>query len=38
MQQILDEVIHVVSKWKNLATKIGIPRSEQMLMEAAFYK
>lgn len=38
MQLILDDVIHVVSKWKNLATKIGIPRSEQMLMEAAFNK
>ncbi len=36
MQMILDDVLNAASKWKNLATKIGIPRSEQMLMEAAF--
>jgi len=38
MQQILDDVLNAVSRWRDLANKIGIPRSEQILMEAAFYK
>lgn len=36
MDEIIHEVIHAVKHWKELATKIGIPRSEQQLMEAAF--
>lgn len=36
MEQILDEVLHVVRKWKNAAKRIGIPNKEQILMEPAF--
>lgn len=36
MDSIIQEVTTVVSQWKELATKTGIPRSEQELMEKAF--
>lgn len=36
MDEIINEVLHAVKQWKELASKIGIPRSEQQLMEAAF--
>ena len=36
MNAIIDEVIGVVSKWKEVANRMGIPRSEQQLMEKAF--
>jgi len=36
MDSIIDEVKSVVSGWQKLATEIGIPRSEQTLMTAAF--
>jgi serine/threonine-protein kinase HipA len=36
MKSILEEVLHSVSKWQQTAKYIGIPRSEQMLMKAAF--
>jgi Uncharacterized protein related to capsule biosynthesis enzymes len=36
MDVILDEVKSVVSGWQRLADHIGIPRSEQILMSAAF--
>ncbi len=36
MNRIIDQVKSVVSGWQNLATEIGIPRSEQTLMTAAF--
>ncbi len=36
MQEIIHEILEPVSKWKNLADKIGIPRAEQQIMEAAF--
>ena len=37
MDIIIDEVISVVSTWKEVASKIGISKKEQNLMEAAFY-
>ena len=36
MDSILDEVRSSVSAWQKLATQIGIPRTEQSLMAAAF--
>lgn len=36
MTHILDEVKSSVSTWQKLANQIGIPRSEQILMAAAF--
>jgi serine/threonine-protein kinase HipA len=36
MNTIINEVSSVVSKWKEIANKIGISRSEQQLMEKAF--
>ena len=36
MNVIINEVLESVSQWKEIATKIGIPRSEQELMEKAF--
>lgn len=36
MVHILDEVKSSVSEWQRLANQIGIPRSEQTLMAAAF--
>ena len=36
MNIIINEVSSVVSKWKEIANKIGISRSEQQLMEKAF--
>jgi len=36
MDRIIDQVKSVVSGWQELATEIGIPRSEQTLMAAAF--
>jgi serine/threonine-protein kinase HipA len=36
MDRVIDQVKSVVSGWQKLATEIGIPRSEQTLMAAAF--
>jgi len=36
MDSVIDQVRSVVSGWQKLASEIGIPRSEQMLMTAAF--
>lgn len=36
MNNILSEVQSVISGWRKVATEIGIPRSEQTLMAAAF--
>lgn len=36
MNTIIDEVTSVVRNWKEVANRIGIPRSEQQLMEKAF--
>lgn len=36
MDEIIDEVTEVVSSWKKVASEIGISRSEQELMGAAF--
>lgn len=36
MEATIHEVLENVSQWKEIATKIGIPRSEQELMEKAF--
>ncbi|AWM14663.1 toxin HipA [Flavobacterium sediminis] len=36
MEAIIHEVQVSVSQWKEVATKLGIPRSEQELMEKAF--
>ena len=36
MDDIINEVTSAVSNWKAIAKKIGIPRGEQELMEAAF--
>jgi len=36
MDTIIDEVKSVISGWKKVATEIGIPRSEQTLLAAAF--
>lgn len=36
MNAIINEVLESVSKWKEIATKIGISRSEQELMGKAF--
>lgn len=36
MNAIINEVLESVSQWKKIAKEIGIPRSEQELMEKAF--
>lgn len=36
MNKIIQDVTNVVNQWKEVATKLGIPRSEQELMEKAF--
>ena len=36
MDNIIDEVKSGISGWNKIATEIGIPRNEQMLMAAAF--
>ena len=36
MDATIEEVHEAVSKWKNLATKMGIPSAQRRLMEAAF--
>ena len=36
MNTIIDEVTSVVRNWKEVANRMGIPRSEQQLMEKAF--
>lgn len=36
MNNILNEVFNSVKQWKEIAHKIGISRSEQELMQAAF--
>lgn len=36
MKVIIDEVQSSIANWKTLASEIGIPRSEQMLMSRAF--
>lgn len=36
MNKIIQDVTNVVSQWKEVATKLGIPRSEQELMQKAF--
>ena len=36
MNVIINEVLESVSQWKQIAKEIGIPRSEQELMEKAF--
>lgn len=38
MESITTEVNAVVGNWKEIASGIGIPRSEQLLMESAFSK
>ena len=37
MEEIIQEVIKATSKWKTMANEIGISRSEQEVMEKAFY-
>jgi serine/threonine-protein kinase HipA len=37
MEIIITEVTSAISQWKTTAKEIGIPRSEQELMEKAFY-
>jgi serine/threonine-protein kinase HipA len=36
MEDIIKEVVEVTGNWKTLASEIGIPRSEQEVMEKAF--
>lgn len=36
METIIQEVVKVTTNWKTIANEIGIPRSEQELMEKAF--
>lgn len=36
MDQIIEEILSVVSNWKFLAQQIGIPKKEQLTMEPAF--
>ena len=36
MNTIIDEVTSVVRNWEEVTNRIGIPRSEQQLMEKAF--
>ncbi|WP_333601398.1 type II toxin-antitoxin system HipA family toxin [Flavobacterium sp.] len=38
METIIQEVVEVTTNWKTIANEIGIPRSEQELMDKAFYK
>ncbi len=37
IEVIIKEVLEATSKWKTIANEIGIPRSEQELMEKAFH-
>ncbi|MCA6422845.1 MAG: HipA domain-containing protein [Flavobacterium sp.] len=37
MEEIIRQVLGVTTKWKTMANEIGISRSEQELMEKAFY-
>lgn len=37
MEEIIHQVLGVTNKWKTIANGIGISRSEQQLMEKAFY-
>lgn len=37
MEEIIQQVLGVTNKWKTIANEIGISRSEQELMEKAFY-
>jgi serine/threonine-protein kinase HipA len=37
METIIQEVLKVTSNWRTIAKEIGIPRSEQELMEKAFH-
>ena len=37
MEEIIQQVLGVTTKWKTIANEIGISRSEQELMEKAFY-
>jgi serine/threonine-protein kinase HipA len=37
MEIIVQEVLKVTSNWRTIAKEIGIPRSEQELMEKAFH-
>lgn len=37
MEEIIQQVLGVTTKWKTMANEIGISRSEQELMEKAFY-
>jgi serine/threonine-protein kinase HipA len=37
MEEIIRQVVGVTTKWKTIANEIGISRSEQELMEKAFY-
>ena len=37
MDSIINEVLKSVSHWKKRASEIGIARSEQEIMEKAFY-
>lgn len=36
MNQIIEEILSVISNWKHYAKKIGIAQKEQLLMEPAF--
>ena len=36
MSLIIEEVIHVVSRWEKTAKMIGVPRNEVQMMKAAF--
>ena len=36
LNSIIDEIIQSVHKWRNIADTIGIPQTEQKLMESAF--
>lgn len=37
MEEIIQQVLGVTTKWKTMANEIGISRSEQEVMEKAFY-
>ena len=36
MDQIIEEILSIVSNWKSLAQQIGIANKEQLIMEPAF--
>ena len=36
MNQIIEEILSVISNWKHYAKKIGIAQKEQLIMEPAF--